>query len=111
MSVSAVRLPWLAVNARPLPEKPAMSVPGQKAVVVVQSLPDNSAHRVQPQWVGHDPHGALPAAQAGTARPAMPDLHFPDPLPDLPKIDRPVPKAGYPAARGILGGSANGKLG
>jgi hypothetical protein len=111
MSVSAIHMPWLAVNARPQPEKSAASVFDQKSVVVVQPLPDNPAQHVQLQRGGPDPDGARPATQSGAPKPAMPDLHFPDPLPDLPKIDAPTPKAGYPAALGILGGSAKGKLG
>jgi hypothetical protein len=111
MSVSAIHMPWLAVNARPQPDKPAAPVSDQNPVVAVQPLPDNPAQHIQRQRDGRNPNEARPATQSGPPKPMMPDLHFPDPLPDLPKIDAPTPKAGYPAALGILGGSAKGKLG
>jgi hypothetical protein len=108
MSVSATQIPWPAVNARPQPERPIDPVADRKAEAVLQPLPDNPAQHIQPQRRGRDPKVQV---QGDPPKPVMPDLHFPDPLPGLPKIDTPAPKSGYSAALGILGRSAKGELG
>jgi hypothetical protein len=114
MSVSAIQMPWLAGNTRLQPDVIPARVADQKPVLVVQPIPENPTAQAQPQWPGYPQKAPLPAAK-GTApaaeTAALPDIYFPDPLPDLPKIDTPAPKADYPAALEILGGSAKPKLG
>ncbi len=114
MIISAIQTPWHGVTAKPQPDHPARLAAQQIPVRAVQPLPANPAGHVQPQWVAPPPKPPLSATKATmgeAAKAPMPDLHFPDPLPELPKIDPPVPKADYPAALGILTGSAQGKLG
>ncbi len=114
MSVSATQMPWLAVIARPLPDQTATKAVAQNPVLAVQPVPDNPTAHVMPQWSGLPAKTATPLLPTGTSdapEALIPDLFFPDPLPGLPKIDPPAPKADYPAALIILSGSAHGKLG
>jgi hypothetical protein len=113
MSVSVIQMPWSGVTARPHPDAAPVRVADLKPVIVVQPIPDNPTAQPQPHWAGY-PQKALSVAgpaTPGTPQNALPDLFFPDPLPELPKIDMPAPKTAYPAALDILGGSAKGKLG
>jgi hypothetical protein len=107
MSISAILKPWHVVAARPQPDPTAPETVDQKPVLVVQPVPDNPTAHIMPQWAGLPAKAALPVTKVASNAP-MPDLHFPDPLPDLPKIDPPAPKADYPAALGILSGSTAG---
>lgn len=111
MIISAIQTPWPGVTAKPQPEHPAGRVAEPNPLRAVQPLPANPAGQVQPQWAGPQQNTPPMTARGEAAKPPMPDLHFPDPLPELPKIDPPAPKADYPAALGILAGSAQGKLG
>ena len=90
MTISGVRAPLPVVTAHPL------------------------TARAAPAESGETLNAVLPRPRAGgSGNPdhPQPKMLFPDPLPDLPKIDTPPPKPDYPAALGILAGSGPRKQG
>ena len=104
MSVSAIQMPLLPASPKSQPVvATAQNGTPVTPIKAVQPVSDHPMPQMQQHAAGQPP-------QTAPAKAAMPDLYFPDPLPDLPKIDPPAPKTNYPAALQIIGGSARDKL-
>jgi hypothetical protein len=99
--ISAIQGTWAGLPAKPPAE--------QRPVAATATVPVRADSATIPpvQPLPRDPVAPVlrksTAGPSDAANPPLPDLQFPDPLPDLPKIDLPEPRpAGYAAARDIL---------
>jgi hypothetical protein len=108
VTISAIQGPWLALPAKPPVEQrplPALQRTDPAAVPPVQPLSRDPVPALtrQPLSPGQDDRATAGRQGHEATSPPPPDLKFPDPLPDLPKIDLPAPQGpAYAAARDIL---------
>jgi hypothetical protein len=114
MTIIAAQTPWTAVIARV--ERPVPSSNALPPVETVAPLPENSAQGLlagrpafqdSPQMAfAHQQGAANPAdAQQKEAQPPFPELHFADPLPNLPDLDLTGMTQAYHTALSVLRGT------